>query len=70
MAHPLSPTKEQVKAARMAANLTQEQAAYVLYRDSLSRWSEWETGLKTMRPADWELFLVKTNQHPDFRRAT
>ena len=64
MSHELCPSKEQIKAARVAAGLTQEQAAAVVYRNSLTRWSEWETGMVPMQPAVWELFLFKTGQHP------
>ncbi len=68
MRHELSPTTDQIKTARKVAELTQEEAADLLYRNSLQRWSEWETGLTSMPPADWELFLIKTGQHPDFRK--
>jgi hypothetical protein len=56
------PTPEQIKAARLAANMTQAEAAAVVHRTSstgFKRWSEWECGAKKMPPAEWELFNLK-----------
>ena len=62
----LSPTPEQIRQARERAGLTQQQAAELIYRTHLQRWSEFERGEYAMSPSDWELFLVKTNQHPSY----
>lgn len=66
MHHDLSPTPEQVKDARLRADLTQQQAAELIYRNQPQRWSEFERGIQAMPASDWELFLVKTNQHPQY----
>lgn len=54
------PTAEQVRAAREAAGLTQQQAAELVHRDKRTRWSEWETGTRQMQPDTFELFLLKS----------
>lgn len=59
-----TPTHEQVKAARLAANLTQAEAAALMHAD-LRTWQRWESGDRQMRASDWELFQLKTGQHPD-----
>lgn len=57
-----SPTPEQVKEARLAAGHTQAEAAAVVHRDEYRRWSEWERGVVKMPPAEWELYLLKTQK--------
>lgn len=52
---------EDVKAARQASRLTQEQAAPVVYA-SLDTWQNWEQGRNAMPPAVYELFMLKTGQ--------
>jgi len=49
------------KKARMDAGLTQTEAAILIYC-SLGAWQKWEQGDRTMHPAFWELFLIKTGQ--------
>lgn len=63
--HALCPTKEQIREARLAAHLSQKDAAELIYRNRPQRWSEFETGAVPMQPDTWELFLFKTKQHPD-----
>lgn len=46
------PSSDQIKAARIAANLTQRQAARVLDVSEVT-WRNWEIGRDTMRPALW-----------------
>lgn len=58
------PTREEVKAARLAAGLTQEQAAALVHRVGRKRWSEWETGDRQMQWDAFELFIIKTGQAP------
>lgn len=59
------PTKDEVLQARTAAKLTQKEAADLIHTVG-TRWSEWEHGVYHMRPPSWELFLLKTGQHPQF----
>ncbi|MGV8823018.1 hypothetical protein [Methylibium petroleiphilum] len=54
-----NPTPEQIRAARSAAGLTQEQARELIYA-SLRAWEQWEAGDARMHPGLWELFLIKT----------
>lgn len=56
------PTPEEIRAAREAANLTQEQAAAIVHRSDRKRWNEWEQNKRQMQLDTWELFLRKTNQ--------
>lgn len=58
---------DQVRAARLRAGLTQEQAAYLVHLSSAVRWSEYERGVRQIDPARWELFLLLTNQHSRLR---
>lgn len=60
------PTKEQVLEARKAVGLTQEEAAEIAKLSSFTRWSEYERGVRNMEPARYELFLIKTEQHPNY----
>lgn len=60
----VQPTPEQVLAARLAAGLTQQQAAAVVHRTERKRWSEWETNVRRMQPDTFELFLLKTGLKP------
>jgi DNA-binding transcriptional regulator YiaG len=56
-----APTALEISAARAAAGLTQTEAAELLYV-SLRAWQLWEADSRTMAPALFELFLLKTNQ--------
>ena len=55
------PTPEQIKNARLAAKMTQKQAAETLYIN-LKSWQKYESGDRSMYPAFFELFLIKTGQ--------
>lgn len=55
----MRPTPAQVIAARDSAGLTQTQAAEVLYT-SCRVWQQWEAGDRSMHPAFFELFTLKT----------
>jgi hypothetical protein len=57
-----NPTTEAIVAARVQANMTQLQAATLIY-STLTNWQSWEAGSKRMHPAFFELFLIKTKQH-------
>ena len=63
------PTPDEIRAVRERAELTQEAAAKLVGMRSQTRWSEYETG--TRRPAwtTWQLFLLRVDQHPEYRLA-
>ena len=52
------PTPADVKSARLAAGLTQKQAAAVIYKD-IRAWQRYESGDRHMDAALYELFLLK-----------
>ena len=59
-----NPTPTEIKAARLAAGLTQTQAAALVYVHPRN-WQKWEADKslsthRAMHPAIWELFLQKT----------
>jgi len=56
-----APIPAKIKAARMAAGLTQEQAARVIGATRRA-WQEWEAGRRNMPSAKWELFQIKVKQ--------
>lgn len=59
------PTPEAILMARKTAGLTQEQAAQHL--GSHNRvWRMYESGDRALSAPLWELFLLKTGQHPNF----
>lgn len=60
------PSAETVKAARRAAALSQLDAANKIGLGSPQRWSEFENGHARIDPARWMLFLLLTDQHPEF----
>lgn len=62
------PTGIEVRAARDSAELTQAEAAELVHLGSAMRWSEYERGVQAIDLARWELFLIKTDQHPAFKR--
>ena len=64
------PTPEELRAARAAAGLTQQQAIELVYQASNRVWRAYEAGAVKMHPSTWELFLLKTNQHPTLALAT
>lgn len=53
-----SPDPVEVRAARLAAGLTQTEAAAVIYC-TLRGWQDWEGGKRRMHPAFFELFQLK-----------
>ncbi|TAM12888.1 MAG: XRE family transcriptional regulator [Nevskiaceae bacterium] len=60
---PSSPTPAAVRNARVAAGLTQTEAAKTV-RASLRGWQQWEAGDRAMPPGLFELFMLKTGQWP------
>lgn len=62
-----SPSPEEVRAARTAAGLSQEQAAQLVHLGSRFHWSKVERGIHAMDPARWELFQIKVGIHPEYQ---
>jgi putative transcriptional regulator len=58
-----SPAPAAVRDYRVRAGLTQTQAGALCHR-SLRAWQDAEAGLRALDPAAWELFLLRTGQHP------
>lgn len=61
-----NPKPSEILAAREAAGLTQTQAAELIW-GTLRAWQDWETDgdqNRRMHPGLFELFLIKTKQHP------
>lgn len=53
-----NPSPQAIVEARIAAFLTQEQAAELVY-STTRRWQEWEAGVHRMHPGLFELFQIK-----------
>lgn len=58
------PTPLEVRAARATAGVTQEAASALIYQFSSANWRAYEAGRIKIHPSSWELFLLKTGQHP------
>ncbi|SEF24411.1 helix-turn-helix domain-containing protein [Variovorax sp. NFACC27] len=58
---PSSPAPAAVRDARIAAGLTQTEAAQTV-QASLRGWQQWEAGDRSMAPGLFELFMLKTRQ--------
>jgi DNA-binding transcriptional regulator YiaG len=54
-----NPLPDEIRAARVAAGLTQTEAAALIYC-TLRTWQQWEAGDRRMHPAFWELWRQKT----------
>jgi putative transcriptional regulator len=52
------PTQAEVKAAREAAGLTQDEAGKLVHSD-WKGWQQWEYGKRNMKSRTWELFQIK-----------
>ena len=55
---PAPPAPEAIRAARLAAGLSQTAAAQLIH-STLRTWQDWEAGVARMHPGLWELFLLK-----------
>lgn len=63
MSNPLPlPTTRAVRKYRLAAGLTQAQAAKLVHLGAASRWAEYENGARKIDLARWELWLILTGQ--------
>lgn len=60
---PHNPTPDAIREARLAARLTQTEAAHTVYA-SLRGWQQWEAGDRAMPLGLFELFMLKTGQWP------
>jgi putative transcriptional regulator len=58
------PTPDEIRAARKAAGLTQPAMAAIIGLTGKRAIQEWESGRDPAKVALWELFLLKTDQHP------
>ena len=56
-----SPNSQEIKKARNAVKLTQQQSANVVFA-AVRIWRYYEAGQRKMPPAIWELFMLKTGQ--------
>lgn len=54
----LRPTPKEIRARRKAASISQADAAKLLHADRHTFY-QWESGLRAMHPAFWELFRRK-----------
>lgn len=68
------PTPAQVLAARQAAGHTQAQAAALVGLSGAIRWAEYErdqdvASSRRIDPTRWQLYLLMTDQHPEYRLA-
>lgn len=64
------PSPAVITIARTAAGLSQAEAAHLVHLQAQPRWAEYENGKRRPDLARWELFLLLTNQHPNFRLTT
>lgn len=62
------PEADEIRAARLAAGLTQAEAAELVHLGSHVRWSEYERGVENISLQTWHLFLLLTRQVPLPRR--
>jgi transcriptional regulator with XRE-family HTH domain len=53
------PDKIKVAKARADAGLTQREAAELVHLSTPGRWAEYESGVRNMDAARWELFRLK-----------
>lgn len=60
-----NPTGAQIKAVRMKAGITQDQAAKLLHMTRVA-FNMAENGNRKLSLPRWELLLIKTGQHPEF----
>lgn len=61
----MSPTPSAVAAARARAQHTAAQAAAIVHSGRGQTWLDWEAGRRAMPAASWELYLLRTGQHPE-----
>jgi DNA-binding transcriptional regulator YiaG len=57
-----TPDAAQIIARRKQADLTQKEAAQLIYSKERT-WQDWEAGVAKMHAGLWELFCIKTYRH-------
>ena len=60
------PTPEEVRALRVAAGLTQADAAEVAGLAGWRQWAGWESGERRPSAQSWELLLLRLGRHPRY----
>lgn len=63
----LHPTPEELRALRRAAGISHSKAAALVHLGHGKRWHEYEAGSRNIDKARFELFLIKTGQHPTIK---
>ena len=63
------PTANEVRTGRAAVGLTMREACELADIAHASRWAEYESGRRRMTAARWLVFLLRTDQHPQYRLA-
>lgn len=63
------PTPDQLRAARLAAGLSQEDAGELILGSRRS-WENWEQGRVKMHPGLFDYFMIKTGQKTYFDEQT
>lgn len=64
MASQVNPTPADIIQARQRAGHTAAQAAKLVHIARGQTWLDWEAGRRNMPQASWELYLLRTGQHP------
>lgn len=59
-----NPTPQEIAAARTTASQTTTEAAAEVHAAART-WQQWEAGDRKMPRAVWELYLLRTGQHPE-----
>ncbi len=58
-----APAAAEITAVRQAAGLTQAKSAHLVHV-AIGTWKQYEAGTRTPHAALWELYLLKSGQHP------
>ena len=61
------PTPQEICDGRAAAGLTMREACVLADIANASRWADYEAGRRRMTAARWLMFLLRTDQHPQYR---
>ena len=65
----MTPAPADIILARQRAGHTAARAAELVHSQRGQTWLDWEAGRRQMPGAAWELYLLKTGQHPADRLA-
>jgi DNA-binding transcriptional regulator YiaG len=63
----LEPTPDNLRQLREETHLSQKAVALLIHLSAFNRVSDWERERHPIDPARWELLLIKTGRHPDFK---